>query len=152
MTPKQKLLVQDSFAKVAPIADQAATLFYQRLFTLDPNLKPLFKSSMEEQGRKLMKMIGTAVNGLDNLTALVPTVQDLGRRHVDYGVKDQHYDTVGSALLWTLEQGLGDDFTTETKEAWAEVYGILATTMKDAAAEASAQPQKKGLFAGLFNR
>lgn len=152
MTPKQKHLVQDSFAKVAPIADQAATLFYQRLFTLDPNLKPLFKSGMEEQGRKLMKMIGTAVNGLDDLNALVPAVQDLGRRHVDYGVKDPHYDTVGSALLWTLEQGLGDDFTTETKEAWAEVYGILATTMKDAAAEASAQPPKKGLLAGLFNR
>lgn len=153
MTPEQKQLVQDSFAQVTPIADQAAALFYQRLFTLDPSLKSLFKGDMEEQGRKLMKMIGTAVNGLDDLDAIVPAVQDLGRRHIGYGVKDEHYDTVGSALLWTLDQGLGDDFTPETKQAWTEVYGILATTMKDAAAEVPPEkPKRKGVLGGLFGR
>lgn len=151
MTPEQKQLVQESFAKITPIADQAAALFYQRLFFLDPSLKPLFKGDMEEQGRKLMKMIGTAVNGLDDLNAIVPAVQDLGRRHIGYGVKDEHYDTVGGALIWTLDQGLGDDFTPETQQAWTEVYGILATTMKDAAAEVPAEkPKKKGRFASLF--
>lgn len=133
MTPRQMMLVQRSFLKVAPIAEQAAELFYSRLFTLDPALKPLFKGDMAAQGRKLMRMIGTAVNGLDRLDALVPAVQDLGRRHVNYRVLPAHYDTVGAALLWTLEKGLGDDFTPEVKEAWATVYGILAQTMKDAA-------------------
>lgn len=151
MTPEQKVLVQQSFTKVVPIADQAAALFYQRLFSLDPALQPLFRGSMEEQGRKLMKMIGTAVNGLDDLDALVPAVQDLGRRHVGYGVEDSHYDTVGAALIWTLEQGLGDAFTNPVRDAWITVYGILASTMKDAAAEV-ASPAKKGLFSNLFSR
>ncbi len=151
MTPEQKILVQQSFTKVVPIADQAAALFYQRLFSLDPSLQPLFRGNMEEQGRKLMKMIGTAVNGLDDLDALVPAVQDLGRRHVGYGVEDGHYDTVGAALIWTLEQGLGDAFTNPTREAWVTVYGILASTMKTAAADV-AGPAKKGFFAGLFSR
>ena len=151
MTPEQKVLVQQSFAKVVPIADQAAALFYQRLFSLDPSLQPLFRGNMEEQGRKLMKMIGTAVNGLDDLDALVPAVQDLGRRHVGYGVKDGHYDTVGAALIWTLEQGLGDAFTNPVREAWVTVYGILASTMKDAASEV-ASPAKKGFFGSLFSR
>ena len=133
MTPEQKMLVQTTFAKVVPIADTAAELFYGQLFTLDPALKPLFKSDIKEQGQKLMKMIGAAVNGLDNLPALVPVVQDLGKRHVPYGVKVEHYDTVGSALLWTLEKGLGPDFTPAVKDAWATVYGILAGTMKEAA-------------------
>ena len=137
MTPEQIKLVQDSFAKVAPIAPTAAELFYGKLFELDPELKPLFKGDMKEQGAKLMKMIGIAVNGLNNLDALVPAVQDLGVRHVDYGVKESHYDTVGSALLWTLGQGLGDDFTEDTKEAWTITYTTLATVMTEAAAEAS---------------
>lgn len=150
MTPEQKVLVQQSFTKVVPIADQAAALFYQRLFSLDPTLQPLFRGNMEEQGRKLMKMIGTAVNGLDDLDALVPAVQDLGRRHVGYGVEDGHYDTVGAALIWTLEQGLGDAFTSPVREAWVTVYGILASTMKDAAAEVGSA-SKKGLFGSLFS-
>ena len=156
MTPEQKTLVQESFGKVAPIADQAAALFYRRLFELDPGVKPLFKTDLDEQGRKLMQMIATAVNGLDDLEALVPAVQDLGRRHVAYGVKDEHYETVGTALIWTLEQGLGEDFTPETQAAWVTGYGVLATTMKDAAAEAQkvkmpAQSAKKpGFFGRLF--
>ena len=133
MTPEEKKLVQESFAKVAPIAEQAAALFYQNLFSADPTLKPLFKGDMVEQGKKLMKMIATAVNALDKLEAIVPAVQDLGRRHVVYGVKPQHYDTVGAALIQTLAQGLGPAFTPEVKNAWITVYGVLATTMKAAA-------------------
>lgn len=134
MTAEQKTLVQSSFAKVAPIADAAAAMFYARLFELDPSLRPLFTTDLAEQGRKLMRMIGLAVNGLDRLDQLVPVVQQLGQRHTTYGVKDEHYDTVATALVWTLEQGLGPAFTPEVKEAWVTVYGVLATTMKDAAA------------------
>ena len=135
MTATQKALVQSTFASIATIADDAAVLFYQRLFELDPALRPMFRGDMAEQRKKLMQMITAAVKGLDRLEQLVPVVQDLGRRHVRYGVEDSHYDTVGAALLWTLEAGLGRAFTPEVKEAWAAVYGLLATTMKDAARE-----------------
>jgi len=138
LTVHQKTLVQDSFAIVAPIADDAAALFYRRLFELDPSLQRMFRGDMAEQRRKLMQMLTAAVKGLDRLDQLVPVVQDLGRRHATYGVEDRHYETVGAALLWTLEKGLGKAFTPETKEAWATVYGILATTMQDAAREALA--------------
>lgn len=138
MTPEQLVLVKESWAKVVPIRDQAAELFYGKLFELDPALRPMFRGSMQEQGRKLTAMINTAVNGLDRLEVIVPAVQDLGRRHVAYGVKDQHYDTVGTALIWTLEKGLGPVFTPACKEAWVTVYGVLAGTMKSAAAEAAA--------------
>ena len=132
MTPKQIALVKTSWAKVLPISTIAAELFYGKLFELDPDLKPLFRGDMAEQGRKLMKMINTAVNGLNDLEAIVPAVQDLGRRHVDYGVKDKDYDTVGAALIWTLETGLEDAFTDDVKEAWLTVYTLLASTMKKA--------------------
>ena len=138
LTLTQKTLVQESFAVVAPIADTAATLFYQRLFELDPSLKAMFRGDMAEQRKKLMQMLTAAVKGLDRIDQLVPVVQDLGRRHAKYGVADAHYDTVGAALLWTLEQGLGPVFTPETREAWTTVYGILASTMKQAASEALA--------------
>jgi hemoglobin-like flavoprotein len=138
MTPKQIELVQGSWREVLPIADIAAELFYGRLFVLDPSLKPLFKGDMSAQGRKLMSMISTAVNGLTRLESIVPAVQDLGRRHVKYGVKDAHYDTVAAALVWTLGQGLGEQFTPEVKDAWVAAYGVLAKTMKDAAATAVA--------------
>ena len=138
MTPEQITLVITSWEKVKPISEQAAELFYGKLFELDPSLKSLFSGDMKEQGRKLMAMINTAVNGLKNLDAIVPAVQDLGRRHVGYGVKDEHYDTVAAALLWTLEQGLGDAFTAEVKQAWTDTYVLLATTMKDAAASVAA--------------
>jgi len=134
MTPENQTLVRESFAKVAPIAPQAATIFYDRLFVLDPTLRPLFKGDMAEQGRKLMAMIGTAVANLDKLETIVPAVQDLGRRHAGYGVKPTSYDTVASALLWTLGQGLGDAFTPPVEAAWTEAYTILAAVMKDAAA------------------
>jgi hemoglobin-like flavoprotein len=136
MTPAEKDLVQTTFAKVVPIADQAAALFYGRLFEMDPSLRPLFKTDLKEQGKKLMTMIGVAVKGLDTLDQLVPAVQNLGRRHAGYGVTDAHYDTVGGALLWTLEKGLGPDFTPDVKSAWTTVYTLLATTMKAAGATA----------------
>ena len=133
MTPKQIELVQSSFAKVEPIAEQAAEIFYGKLFEADPKLKPLFKGDMKEQGAKLMTMIATAVNGLNNLDKIVGAVQDLGKRHKGYGVTAEMYDTVGGALIDTLAAGLGDDFTDEVKEAWIETYTVLATTMKEAA-------------------
>ena len=134
MTPAEKDLVQTTFAKVVPIADQAAALFYGRLFEVDPSLRPLFKTDLKEQGKKLMTMIGVAVKGLDTLDQLVPAVQNLGRRHAGYGVTDAHYETVGGALLWTLEKGLGSAFTPDVKSAWTTVYTVLATTMKAGAA------------------
>lgn len=133
MEAKTIELVQGTFKQVVPIADKAAEIFYAKLFDLDPALKPLFKGDMKEQGAKLMSMIGTAVNGLNNLEAIVPAVQNLGKSHVGYGVKDSHYDTVGTALIYTLDKGLGEAFTPEVKDSWVEVYTVLATTMKDAA-------------------
>jgi hemoglobin-like flavoprotein len=133
MDTTQIRLVQDSFKSVAAIAEEAAALFYGRLFELDPQLRHLFKSDTKEQGRKLMTMIGMAVRGLDNIAALVPVVQNLGRRHVSYGVMPAHFDTVGSALLWTLKQGLGLAFTSDVEAAWTQTYVLLATTMKEAA-------------------
>ena len=136
MTPEQIQLVQGTWTKVVPISDTAANLFYGKLFELDPAIKPLFKGDMKAQGKLLMTMIGTAVNGLSRLEKIVPAVQDLGRRHAKYGVKDQHYDTVAAALIWTLGQGLGKDFTPDVESAWVGAYTVLATTMKDAAARA----------------
>ena len=139
MTPKQIALVQGSWKDVLRVADVAAKLFYSRLFFLDPSLAPMFRGDMGEQGRKIIAMITVAVNGLVRIETLVPLIEALGRRHAGYGVKDEHYATVASALLWTLEQGLGDDFTPEVREAWSAAYGVLATTMQKAAqAEAKA--------------
>jgi hemoglobin-like flavoprotein len=136
MTPEQIQLVQTSFAAVAPIAEQAGVMFYDRLFTVDPSLRPLFRGDVAEQGRTLMKMIGVAVGGLDKLDTIVPAVQALGVRHAGYGVTSGHYDTVAATLLWTLDQGLGDGFTPEVEAAWIAAYTLLATTMQQAAAKA----------------
>lgn len=137
MSPTEITLVKDSFRKVVPIADQAAALFYARLFELDPTLRPMFRGSMAEQGQKLMTMIATAVASLERPDHLLPTVRTLGARHVGYGVRDEHYATVGAALLWTLEKGLGSDFTAEVRAAWAKVYTLLADTMRAGAAAAT---------------
>lgn len=136
LTPQQIELVTNSWKSVLPIADKAAELFYNRLFELDPELRPLFKDDIKVQGERLMNMINVAVNALNKLDDVVPAIQAMGRRHRDYNVKDEHYATVASALLWTLEQGLGDAFTADVKEAWTQVYTILATTMIEAANEA----------------
>jgi hemoglobin-like flavoprotein len=134
MTPVSQRLVRDSFAKIVPNAEAAAARFYDRLFILEPSLRALFKGDMTEQGRKLMTIVGTAVANLHRLDTIAPTVRELGRRHVGYGVQPSHYQTVASALLWTLEQGLGDEFTPETRQAWVECYMTLASTMQQAKA------------------
>ena len=127
-------LVQSTWKTVLPIENEVARMFYDRLFELDPDLRKLFRTEdLREQGRKLTAMITTAVNGLNRLDAIVPAVQALGRRHADYGVTNSHYDTVAEALLWTLERGLGDNFTHAVRDAWIGVYGLLANTMKAAA-------------------
>lgn len=138
MTPQQVADVQASFAAVKPIADTAATLFYERLFTIAPEYRKLFKGDMERQGRMLMSMIGTAVNGLSKPDTILPAVKDLGRRHANYGVSEKDYGVVGGALLWTLERGLGEAFTPEVRQAWVEAYGLLATVMQNGAREATA--------------
>ena len=137
MTPEQITLVQDSWDKVKPISEQAAELFYGRLFELDPSLKPLFKGDMKEQGKKLMATLNLAVTSLTKLDAILPAVEELGRRHVKYGVPDESYQTVAEALLWTLAQGLGEAFTEPVKEAWTQTYVTLSTVMLNAAHEAT---------------
>ncbi len=134
MTPDDVALVQSSWQAVVPIKEKAAELFYGRLFELDPALRPLFKGDMVVQGGKLTTMLNTVITGLNNLDAIVPAAQALAKRHVAYGVKPAHYQTVGAALLWTLQQGLGEGFTTETEAAWGRTYGVLSSTMIAAAA------------------
>jgi hemoglobin-like flavoprotein len=136
MTPQQSQLVTDTWKKVAPIADTAATLFYGRLFELDPALKSLFPNDLTEQKKKLMMTLAFAVGSLNNPDALLPAVRQLGKRHAGYGIRDAHFDTVGAALLWTLEKGLGDAWNTDVAGAWATVYGIVASTMKEGMREA----------------
>ena len=134
MTPHQIQLVRTSFAQVEPIAAQAATMFYNNLFAADPSLRPLFRGDMAAQGERLMTMIGAAVGLLERPHAMLPVLRSLGARHAGYGVRDEHYATVGGALLLTLEQGLGDAFTDEVRTAWATMYGIVSRTMMEAAA------------------
>lgn len=133
MTPRQVELVQSSFQKVLPIADVAAGLFYARLFELDPSLQKLFKGDMKRQGGMLMSMIASAVRGLKDPNGLIPVLTMLGKRHTGYGVVDAHYTTVAEALLWTLKQGLGEEFTQEVKEAWTAAYMMMATVMQQGA-------------------
>ena len=133
LTPSQAAAVMQSFALVRPHADRAAAQFYHRLFALDPKLRPLFPADLAEQGRKLMQMLGTVVEQLDRLDAVLPGIKALGARHAGYGAKEAHYDTAGGALLWTLEQGLGDKFTPEVRTAWIAAYTLIADAMKAAA-------------------
>ena len=137
MTPIQIQLVRDSWAQVQPIQAAAADLFYARLFELAPETRPLFKRDIHAQGAMLMKMLDTVVASLDRLDELLPVAGQLARRHVGYGVQARHYDTVGTALLWTLEQGLGPAFTPHVRQAWLTAYSTLACTMKGAAADAT---------------
>jgi hemoglobin-like flavoprotein len=129
MTPQQVELVQTSFKKVVPIAATAADLFYNRLFEIAPETRSLFPKDLTEQKGKLMSMLGTAVTNLHKLDTILPAVKDLGARHKGYGVTASHYAPVGAALLWTLEKGLGPDFTPEVKAAWSETYAALAGVM-----------------------
>ena len=129
MTPTQVSLVQDSFAKVVPIADQAAVIFYDRLFEMAPQVKPLFKGDMAKQRRALMGTLGVVVNGLSNLPTVLPAASALAKKHVGYGVEAAHYSLVGAALLWTLEKGLGEAWTSDVASAWTEAYGTLSGFM-----------------------
>ena len=138
MTDDQIQLVQDTFALVAPIADDAAALFYERLFTLDPTLKPLFRGDMKQQGQMLMQTIGLAVRNLRQPANIISSVEQMGKRHVGYGVTDAHYDTVGEALMWTLGEGLGAAFTPAARDAWAATYNLLADVMKAGARRVAA--------------
>ncbi|MBU2948350.1 globin family protein [Zobellia uliginosa] len=128
-------LVQESFEKVKPISNAAGKIFYDKLFDLDPSLRAIFpkgEDAIAAQGNKLMSMLSSAVAGLNNLEMLVPVLENLGKRHIEYKVEPSHYETVGTALLGTLEAGLGDDFTSEVKEAWVSVYGTMSTVMINA--------------------
>jgi hemoglobin-like flavoprotein len=129
MTPDQVKAIQDSFAKVVPISEQAAALFYGRLFEIAPEVKPLFRGDIEEQGRKLMAMLAAVVNGLGNLETVLPAASALAKRHIDYGVKAADYAPVGAALLWTLQRGLGSQWTPELAAAWTEAYTVLSEFM-----------------------
>jgi hemoglobin-like flavoprotein len=133
MTPIQIGHVRSSFALVEPIAQQAAALFYDNLFTADPKLRRLFQGNMAQQGARLMTMIGAAVDLLEEPDALVPVLRKLGARHVNYGVRDEHYATVGAALLKTLQQGLGHAYTDDVHAAWNALYSVVSATMMDAA-------------------
>ena len=138
MTPDQITLIQESFAKVAPISDAAAEIFYARLFEIAPEVKPYFKNDMTQQGAKLMSTLGVVVNGLRDLDRIVPVARQLAVKHVDYGVKAEDYQPVGAALIDTLGQGLQDDFTPELQEAWTQAYTTLSDVMIDAAYGSSA--------------
>ena len=152
MTPEQVMLVQDSFKKVAPIATTAADLFYDRLFAIAPELRPLFPDDMAEQKKKLIAMLAVAVTNLHQVNTIMSAVEELGKRHVAYGVMPAHYETVGSALLWTLEQGLGADFTPTVKAAWINAYMTLAGVMQSAAATLPPRkPAKRGFIARMFS-
>ncbi len=129
MTPEQIELVQKSFKLVA--VETTGETFYNRLFDISPNLRSLFQSDMTLQGHRLMTMIGMAVDGLTNVAFFVPLLRDLGRRHAGYGVLPVHYAIVGAALIWTLQEKLGEEFTPEIKEAWQEVYRVVSQTMME---------------------
>src|SRR6266852_3141336 len=129
MTPEQIKLVQESFAKVAPISETAAALFYDRLFEIAPSVKALFPADMTEQRKKLMATLAVVVNGLGNLESILPAASALATRHVSYGAKREHYPVVCAALLWTLEEGLGDGWTPELADAWTAAYGMLSGFM-----------------------
>lgn len=127
--------LQKSFDLVEPIAETAASLFYARLFELDPSLRPMFKSDLKTQGEKLMSTLKLVVVGLDNPEKIIPAVQSLGKRHASYGAQPQHYETVGAALLWTLEKGLGEAYTPDVENAWKNAFTLLSDLMQEAVSE-----------------
>ncbi len=133
LTVEQKCLIRDSWQSVLLIQEQVAALFYARLFELDPSVKKLFKGKLDFQGDKLMMTLNVVVNALDDLTDVEAMLQAMGKRHLIYSVELAHFETVGSALIWALQQGLGESFHEEVSDAWVIAYGLIATTMKEAA-------------------
>jgi nitric oxide dioxygenase len=136
MTPRQIELVQSSFNLVTPVLESATIMFYDRLFELDPSLRRMFHGPLDGQARKLAHVLTVVVKGLSRPQQILPAVEELGRRHLTYGVRPEHYATVGAALLWTLQNGLGDAFTPEVREAWTSAYLFLSSTMQQAASNA----------------
>lgn len=132
MTQEDIQLLRASFSRIAPIADHAAALFYERLFSIAPELRPLFTNDMHAQGSKLMAMLGTIVSLVHSPDKLIPLLRNLGRRHTDYGVKTEHFGSVGAALLWTLEQGLGAEYTPAMQQAWLAAFTTISSVMMDA--------------------
>ena len=132
MTPRQIALVRQSWVKVQPIADEAAALFHQRLFQIDPALRALFTSDLVEQGRKMMTMLSVAIHALERVESLA-TLQDLGARHRNYGVAPEHYPKVREALIWALDQSLGRSFNAEVRDAWSALYERIARRMQSPA-------------------
>ena len=133
MDSLQIVLVQRTFRHLMPIGDMVAEVFYRRLFELDPSLQERFRGNMKEQGRHLMQMMAVAVQGLSNVDAVRPAIEALGRRHVSYGVRPEHYETFGNALIATIRIGLGDTFSPDVRAAWVNAYALLADIMQAAA-------------------
>jgi hemoglobin-like flavoprotein len=134
MTARQVALVQQSFRLIEPIIEDASVLFYERLFEIDPSLQQMFQRSRRDQARLLAQTLTVVVKGIDKPAQLKNAVKALGERHAGYGVRDEHYAVVAEALLWTLEAGLKDAFTSDVRDAWVAAYGWLAFTMQSAAA------------------
>lgn len=135
MTPEQIKLVQTTFDRIRPVAQETGELFYQKFFEIDPTVRPLFKGDMKQQGLMLMTAIGMAVSNLDRPETIAGNIEALGQRHRQYGVRAADYNTFGAALMWTLEQVLGDAFTQEVREAWGETFALLSNSMKQATTE-----------------
>ncbi len=149
MDERQTHLVQSTLESVAPIADTAAALFYGRLFELEPSLRPLFSTDLRTQGRKFMDMLTLMVRALGERDQFIRVAQALGRRHAAYGARAEHYELMGSALLWTLKEGLGETFTPEVEEAWLAAYALLSTTMREGSTQNEGGGKaKKGHGAG----
>ena len=129
MTPNQIQLLQSSWQQLRPIRETAADLFYGRLFELDPQLRTMFRGDLTEQGHRLTAMLDQVILKLHDFERLQPTLEALGERHEGYGVKEEHYGTVGAALLWTLGVGLGEDFSEEVESAWSKLYGAITAVM-----------------------
>jgi hemoglobin-like flavoprotein len=134
MKPEQVKIILLTFSQVTSNKDRVGQMFYERLFAIAPETRPMFKGDMAEQSRKLMDTLALAIGSLRDMPSLVATLESLALRHVDYGVRDEHYATVGEALIWTLEKGLGEAFTSDAREAWTALYGEIAQIMRRAAA------------------
>ena len=152
MTPAQIALVQSSFEKVRPNSQAAGEIFYDRLFELEPSVRPRFKGDMKQQQRKLMDTFEIIVKGLSIQEVILPALQELGKRHVRYGVQPEHYDTVASALLWTLDNALGEEFTLDVRDAWVEAYTFMSGVMKEASAETPETSVEVGLQAQMLTQ
>lgn len=154
MTPQQKQIVKDTWSAVIPIQEQAAAMFYERLFSEHPEVKPLFKGDMQEQGEKLMNMLDQAVNSLDDIESVTKPLKEAGAAHKEYGVQEADYGKVGACLLWTLEQGLGEAYNPSVEDAWSTTYDTLSSVMIEGSRDTPKQdaPSKTRLswFQSLF--